>query len=1153
MCKTTYAHIEVISIFISMEQQQLFDKRLSEFRQKFYVNKILRGALILLVLTGAMLFVALLSEGIFGFEPGVRTGIVYCIAAIFVGVLGSMVIYPITQLLQISKTISDFQIADIVRKHFPEINDKLLNVLQLRRENATENALLAAAINSKSAEIVPVRISNAINLKLNYKYLRWLALLLLLFIGVYFINPEILSAGSYRLFNYDKKFIPPAPFSIKIEGVPQKVIAGQEIPVNIKVEGKELPAELSIFIKKNAEDGYIDYNLKKDSLKQFSYVFSDVKEDFIFYVGNPEVKTEEFKIKVIKRPFIKNFKVTVTNPAYTGLGTQTIDPNIGDLKVLKGSTVTWEMEAQGEVENAYFVNNTEKGKFSVVGDNKMSYKKFITNDMQYYLSLTSKENIDNIDTVQYQINVTQDRFPSIFVSSPNSEFTVDLDSKMPLGLEIGDDYGFSRMTLFYRITKSGGSSAVSPQYSFYPLAINNKTLIQALNYDIDLTQLGLKEGDELEYYVEVWDNDAISGNKSTKSAVFTVKHPTLDAKYDEINKDQENIKQQMENAKEQAEELAKEYQKMQEKMLEQKKLSFDDKKQTQRLLDQHKEVMEKMQNLQQQMEETKEKLQENQMISEETLKKYEELNKLVEEMKNPELEKFINEMKEKLEQLNPEQIKEKMEELKMNEEEMKKSIERTMELLKQLEVQQKIDEIKNKLDNLKAKQDMLNEKMEKAQTPQEMKNLENAQEELNKQMEGINKDLKDLADKKEQTETPDKDAMKDIQNEGKEAEEDMKNAGEQMEKSEGEQQSGNKSQSTQSKQNASKKQKSASQKMEKMSEALSKMQMESQQSEDEQNLENLRELLENLLKLSFDQEDLRNEVGKLRFGDPALVEKSRTQKKLQDDMVLVRDSLDALANKVFQIKQFVMDESAKIQEAMKKSQTYFRDKNIPSVTKEQQLAMTSINNLANMLSDVMKQIQQQMMAAQQQKSGSGMCQKPGNKKGGQPGMKNLGKQQGQLNSMMQQMMNSGGMNPQKLAEMAAQQEAIRKQLQEMHQKAKEEGSGGMLGDMDKIMQDMKESETEMLNKQLTAQTMFRQQQILSRLLQADKSVRERDLDEKRESNSGKELENKVPESLTKEEYKNKIRQELLKTGKMEYSGDFIYLIEQYFKKIDGSK
>ncbi|MFN0199975.1 MAG: DUF4175 family protein [Bacteroidia bacterium] len=1132
-----------------MKETQIIDKRLSEFRRKFYIDKLIRGGLILAVLTGGMLFIALLSEGLFGFSSKVRVGMIYTLGAVFGGVFLTMIAYPLFQLLGIGQRISDFQIADMVKKAFPDISDKLTNLLQLRKEIGTGNTLLAAAVNQKAGEISPVRLSNAINLNLNLRYARYLALLLLLFGVTYWVSPSIFKLASNRLLHYDREFLPPPPFALEVSGVPTKVVAGesQDIAVKLK-EVNELPAELSIYIKKSSEDNFIDYNLKKNTATEFQYTLADMKEDFTFYVGNPEIKSQAYSVKVLKRPFIKSFNVTITNPAYTGLGSQKLEPNVGDFRVLRGSSVTWELEPQGDVSSAYFAG---KGKENFSGKNevgKMFFRKSILSDLDYYLALKSSANLDNLDTVRYKVTVLEDRHPSIYVSAP-AEYVVDADPIMPLGVEIGDDYGFTKMTLFYRIAKTGGSSETSAAFKEYPLTISNKTLIQPLNYMVDVNNLGLKEGDELEYYIKVWDNDGIAGAKSSTSGTFAVRYPTLANKYEEVKQEQTDIKDELQEMKKQAEQIEDAYRKMQEKMLDQKKMSFDDRKEAQKVLDQHKNMMNKMEDMKEKLQQYTDKMQQNQMISEETLKKYEELNNFIKEIKNPELEKMLNELQQKMENINPEEMKEKMEQLKMRDEDMKKAIERTMELMKQLEIEQKIDEVKNKLDKLKEKQDLLNEKLENAKTPNEMDKLSEMQKELDKQMENIEKDLKELADKKEKTSTPDGDKMKDLQKDAKEVEKDMQDASQDMEKSGDEQEKGEQSKSQDSKQNAGKKQKSASKKMKKMSEKLSSMQMQSQQQQDEQNLEHLRELLENLLKLSFDQEDLRNEVSKLKYGDPALKDKSQGQKKLQDDMKLVKDSLNSLANKVVQIKQYVIEESNKITDAMRNTQPHFRNKQISQVTAQQQLAMTSINNLANMLSEVMKQVQAQMKANAQGKPGEGMCKKPGNKPGNGMSMKQLGQAQQNLNGMMQQMMNGGNMSSEQLSQMAAQQEALRKQLKEMHEKSKAEG-GKMLGDADKIMQDMIESEHDLINKQLTSQTMMRQQQILSRLLQADKSMRERDYEERRESNTAKELDKKAPEQLTLEEYKTKIRQELLKTSKMEYNGDFILLIEQYFKKLE---
>jgi hypothetical protein len=52
--------------------------------------------------------------------------------------------------------------------------------------------------------------------------------------------------------------------------------------------------------------------------------------------------------------------------------------------------------------------------------------------------------------------------------------------------------------------------------------------------------LDLNEGDKVNYYFEVWDNDLINGNKKTKSQDFIFKKKTkeeLIVEKDEINKE----------------------------------------------------------------------------------------------------------------------------------------------------------------------------------------------------------------------------------------------------------------------------------------------------------------------------------------------------------------------------------------------------------------------------------------------------------------------------------------------------------------------------------------------------------------------------------------------------------------------------------------
>ncbi len=1131
-----------------MRKNSLLDQRLEEFRKKYYTDQIIRGSLILILLVSSILFVALLSEGIFGFSAAVRTSMVALFGLVFAGVLGWMVVRPLVKLAKLAPGINDFQIADMVRNHFPDINDKLLNLLQLRNK-AEDRELALAAIDQKTQQVVPVKLSSAIDFKVNRKYISYLLIPFLLYGILYLSAPAFFGQSSHRLLHFSQDFVPAPPYAIEISEVPSEMVAGQDFSVKIKVKGEELPEELFMYIRDDASGAnqFMDYQLKEISAGSYEYLIPEVKDDFSFYVGNEEVKSDAYSIGVLKRPFIKQFQATIQYPSYTRKSPERLDPNVGDFKVLKGSQVSWQLLTEGNVVVAQFM--TGAGAIPLSEDNgsyKMSRR--MMEPMDYFLSLYAPDSIENIDTVKYRVDIVPDRFPSVYIFSPTQDLMVDLNPQLSLELEIADDYGFSKMSLFYRFTKSGGSTSVTKDFQEFSLKISPTVLLQPLAFDIDLTSIGMKEGDEAEFYVKVWDNDGVSGAKASTSGTLRVIYPTLDAKYDELNAQQDQVKEDLDRLRKTAEELRESYQKMQEKLLEQKSLSFDDKKEMQRMIDEHKKMLDEIQTAQEKLEETKSEMEKNSMVSENTMEKMEDLNKLMEQLQNEEIEKLLEEIEQKMENISPEFLQEKLEKLKSNDIDLKKSLERTLELLKQLEVQQKIDELRNKIDDLEAKQEMLNDELQNAESAEELDEISDRQENLDEQMGEIEKDLEKLEEMKSDTKSPEEESMQDLKEQAEKAREEMQKASENMDQASEQMEEGgrkNSKEAQQQMQNASESQKSAQKKLQEMSESLSGMQMNMQSQQDMQNLEDLRELLENLLKLSFDQEDLKEEVRKLAFNDPALKEKSQNQKKLQDDMELVRDSLEALASRMFQIEKFVLDESQKITDNMNTSQTFFRNKEVHKVHHHQQTAMMSINNLANMLSNSMQQLQENMRNAQ---DGQAMCPKPGDTPSQ---MQSISKQQQKLNEMMQKMMQQGEKGGEEMSQMAGEQERIRQQLQEAQSKMKGEG-GKPLGDMDKVMQDMIDSEDDLRNQQLTHETMLRQQQILSRLLQADQSVRERELDDQRESRTGRDNDRVSPEDLTKEEYKNRIRQELLKSNQLEYSSDFIILIEQYYQKLEGA-
>ena len=333
--------------------------------------------------------------------------------------------------------------------------------------------------------------------------------------------------------------------------------------------------------------------------------------------------------------------------------------------------------------------------------------------------------------------------------------------------------------------------------------------------------------------------------------------------------------------------------------------------------------------------------------------------------------------------------------------------------------------------------------------------------------------------------------------------------------------------------------------------------------QNEENAQALRQILENLLNLSFAQEELINTLPKTRIDNPQFVQIPKQQNKLKDDSKIIEDSLLALSKRVPQVSSTINREISAIHLNMDKTVKALAERNSGESLMRMQGTMTSVNNLALLLNESLEQMQNQMKQQMQSKSQkSGKCKKPGSGSGknpssqGQP-VQNMRKMQEQLNKQLQEMKDAlekgqkpgekpgdkKGQKPgtglgqngksgnglpvssEQFAKMAAQQEALRRQMQSMMDKLKNKGSkpGGDLTNL------MEQTEKDLVNKQITNETMRRQQDILTRLLESEKAERERDQDEQRKSNEAKKQEISNAENFLEYKRLKEKEMELLNT------------------------
>jgi hypothetical protein len=330
-------------------------------------------------------------------------------------------------------------------------------------------------------------------------------------------------------------------------------------------------------------------------------------------------------------------------------------------------------------------------------------------------------------------------------------------------------------------------------------------------------------------------------------------------------------------------------------------------------------------------------------------------------------------------------------------------------------------------------------------------------------------------------------------------------------------------------QKAGESQKKAAEQMEQLAFQMQSAMQSNAQEQQEEDMDALRQLLENIVHLSFEQEALMEDLGSTNVRDPRFVTHGRTQRKLRDDAKVIEDSLYALSKRVPQLEAIVNREMTAVNGNMDEAtrllgEARANERFKPMATDKQQHAMTSLNNLALLLDEALQQMQQQMA---QSMPGSGSCNKPGGTGSGQgkkPSMAKMKAQQEALQKQLEEMrkgmekgkkpgekpgqQNPGGMGmpgmSQQLANLAAQQAAIRKEMQKLGQELNKDGSGAGNG-INKLAEEMEKNERDIVNKNITPETMRRQQDIMTRLLEHEKAERERELDQKRTSNEGRDM------------------------------------------------
>jgi hypothetical protein len=1045
------------------ENFNILVNKLNAFRMKYYTYKLLKGIFLTFFLLLALFTLFSLIEYFVYLASDIRK-ILFFGFIVFGGLLSIQFIFiPLLRLLHILKPIDIKVSSSLIQKHFGEIKDKLLNVIELSeiKDETYSSDIVLASIDQKIGELSIFDFSQAVQYKNLRLVLTYFVVSVLVTASVFLMNKSVFTTAPQRIIHYNTHFVKPAPFSFQLINTNLKATKGDPFKIQVECLGDALPQVVYINIEGN------NYLMKSTSAGMFEFEMASVINPVNFYFTDSKYNSEIYALQLLPKPGINHFNVVVTPPNYTGLPVLEHE-NIGDLQVPNGTKVKWNFSGI-DIDTLYLslsdsvTLGAEKNENGFSLDHEFfksaNYHVFIKND------LTEPEL-----ALSYSVDVIPDMYPEIRITRVQDSLQM---TRFFFKGTIGDDYGFSGLRFHYNI--SNNDSAVS-----IPFVRN--LIDQEFYFSFNFADVAATSG-AVSYYFSVSDNDVINNFKTTTSNNFVFNIPDRQEIAESEKEQFKNLEDMLKESERLAGEIQKDLQNLRLKNMDTNVSEWEKtqmvnqilskQSQLEQLYDQIKKDNEALNNFQNSF----------QQQNEEVRAKQQQIEELLEDVFTDELKQLLEEFQKLAEQFDNQKLNQLSEQMNLTYEDLQKQLDRNLEMLRKMKVEQQLQNVIDDLSRMAAEEEKMAEEIT------QNKNFDEVEDELREHtetMQDLQEKINNALDLNNDLEKPMN--FDQFEEEFMDIEDSMEKSRENLQNKD-RQKSGSSINET-------------SEKMKNTAFAMQQMLNSNTMKQSMENLQNLRQILSNLVYLSFGQENILTGLTNIGATDPVINEYNLQQRRIKDQSQIVKDSLYSLAKRTPHINSLVNNELITMEINLDKALDEMSEGLLPNARASQQYVMTAANNLALLLNEALENLEKQMASAQ---PGDQNCENPGQ---GQPGM-NLMQQQSesikeQLQQMIEQMKNG---NPQQMNQQMGQMLMQHEMMQQMLREIMNNGSvGSEARDAMKHIDDLLEqNRKQLMNRNVNAQMIARQNEITTRLLEAEKAELEREFEDERESRTAEDF------------------------------------------------
>lgn len=1098
---------------IKDQLRSAYDRSVSIFQNKKYLNAT--------IIFFAIITVLILIEQSFYLSAIIKELVL--LLALFATVYAAFLKREEHRFLSFETFYRDFS----RKSNLPELKD----AIDLQTSYAGDNGLINAAILQSLSKVKPDFFETSLKNHLKnsslfktYRYTLITAIGTMLVCGITAFN---YNDATSRVITFWESIQKPNPYQFTISPGMITLEQGESVSIEVSFQEADLPEDVTLHIKTSIEESFRERAMERNA-QTFTSMPIDAYNDLEYYINMDGYNSVIYSIDVQLRPRFVELTGQITPPDYTGLDKSHFVYPTSQIRGYRGSELTIKGLLNKDINSLMVYSTNDSISINTLPDSSFTHSITINEPDTLQFHIEDKTGLTNNNSFQLIITPLKDKFPLVQILEPEESFKQVNPETIDLLYRASDDFGLTSARLNYELKRAYTKNPITGSIK---LSTPNSNTLSP--YVWSLNDLNLKPQDILTFWITVIDNDKYTGYKSSSSQRITLEVPSMVDYLEEVGSKEDDITNDLEEISESFQQTREQYERFKEKLRNNpENTGYEEQSELEQVRKQQEEVQRQIDELNEKFEQLKEEMSRDNVLSEETQKAYEELQKLIEEIDDPAFREALEKMQEQLGNMSPEQLRQAMENLEFNEELYQERLKRTLELFKKLKLTSDLDKIAKAFDDLSRKEtEIQSDENQRAQKQETIKEHGKVSE----QIDGLsvntsNSNRKEIEDYQKETQ---EDLNELTEKLIKELEQAYPNASEVQ---------GQGGKSTTELQNQ---RQERIEQYNSMSERTRNLMDQINQEQKQINIAGLQYILYSIINLSNVQENLATLVATTENRSQAYVNYAREQQNVETIFSTLSDSLFTLSSQIPQFSNKINEKKLEVEKQLSRSLTQLteRDQRQSSVASRQTLG--GINEIAFMLANLLEQLQ----------NSNGNGQGNGSGPSTQQIMEQLqqsGQQQQQLNQRIQELINDiqGDRLTQnqmeRLNQLAEQQNMIRKQLQQLQRSGKFDGD--RLGsELQRMIEEMEDTINDLRGGSTDAIMIERQQNILSRMLEAEKAIQERDEEDKREGQRPESIELATPPELTIEELEKQIRNRLNDPNFTKFSPDYQRLIQNYFE------